>query len=281
MIYYCFIVIAAVMFGLQFFFNREFQQNEGNSMAKTVLFSLITSAAVAVIMFVINKGKLEFTLFSCAMAFLSALVGVMFTYFSVLAFDKVNLSVYSLFSMLGGMILPVIYGVAFYAEDFSPKRVLCVTVIITALFIGTDLKADKKTLLYCIAVFMLNGLAGVISKCHQSSVMATSSSNFMLAKSIITLLICAIYMFITGMKITLNKPLKSIRAAVCFSFMTGIANLLVLIALTHVNASVQYPMITGGTIVVSVIISLICKEKVIYKNILSAVLALVATLLII
>ena len=83
------------------------------------------------------------------------------------------------------------------------------------------------------------------------------------------------------MKITLNKPLKSIRAAVCFSFMTGIANLLVLIALTHVNASVQYPMITGGTIVVSVIISLICKEKVIYKNILSAVLALVATLLII
>lgn len=281
MLYYCFIGIAAVMFGLQFFFNREFQQNEGNGLAKTVVFSFITSAAIAVIMFVINKGKFEFTPFSCAMAFLAALVGVTFTYFSVLAFDKVNLSVYSLFSMLGGMILPVIYGVAFYAEDFSLKRVLCVAVIIAALFIGTDLKADKKTLLYCIAVFMLNGLAGVVSKCHQSSAMATSSSNFMLIKSIITLLICAAYMLVTGMKISLSKPAKSIRAAVCFAFMTGIANLFVLIALMHVNASVQYPMITGGTIVVSVIISLVCKEKVTYKNILSALLALAATLLII
>ena len=49
----------------------------------------------------------------------------------------------------------------------------------------------------------------------------------------------------------------------------------------QLNASVQYPMITGGTIVVSLIISIIGREKVTYKNVISAILALMATILIV
>lgn len=40
-------------------------------------------------------------------------------------------------------------------------------------------------------------------------------------------------------------------------------------------------MITGGTIVVSLIISIIGREKVTYKNVISAILALMATILIV
>lgn len=153
--YYCFIAIAAAMFGLQFFFNRAFQKNEGNSIDSALIFSLLTSVGVAVIMFIINKGKIEFTAFSFAMALIASLIGIAFVYFSAFVFDRVNLSVYSLFSMLGGMILPAIYGIVFYSEDFSVRLVLCIAVIIVALFIGTDLKVDKKNnnLLFCRICF--------------------------------------------------------------------------------------------------------------------------------
>ena len=279
--YYLFIGIAAVMFGFQFFFNREFQKNEGNGIEQTLMFLLLTSLITAVIMFFISRGRIEFTAFSFLMAFISSLAGIAFVYFSLLSFDKANLSVYSLFSMLGGMILPVIYGILFYNEDFSLKRMICVAVIITALFIGSDLKADKKTIMYCFIVFVLNGASGVISKCHQSSDMAVSSSNFMLIKSIITVLICCAFFLIKRSKLKLKNPFKSICASINYAILCGIGNLLVLISLIHVNASVQYPMITGGTIAVSVIISLICKEKLAFRNILSAVLALASTILII
>lgn len=279
--YYCFIAVSAVMFGLQFFFNRAFQKNEGNSIDSALIFSLLTSVGVAVIMFIINKGRIEFTAFSFAMALIASLIGIAFVYFSAFVFDRVNLSVYSLFSMLGGMILPAIYGIVFYSEDFSVRLVLCIVVIIVALFIGTDLKVDKKTIIYCSVVFVLNGLAGAVSKCHQSSEMATSSSNFMLIKSIITVLICIAVLMIKRMKFKLNSPIKSVCASMCYAFFTGIANFLVLVALIHVNASVQYPMITGGTIVVSLIISIVGREKVTYKNVISAALALAATMLIV
>ena len=278
--YYCLIAVSAVMFGLQFYFNRAFQKNEGNSIDSALIFSLLTAVGVAVIMFFINKGKIEFTAFSFVMAFIASLIGIAFVYFSAFVYDRVNLSVYSLFSMLGGMILPTIYGIAFCSEDFSVRLMFCVAVIIVALFIGTELKADKKTKTYCSVIFVLNGLAGVVSKCHQSNAMATSSSNFMLVKSIITVLICISVLLIKRVKFKLNNPTKSVYASMCYAFFTGIANFLVLVALIHVNASVQYPMITGGTIVVSLMISIIGRETVTRKNYISAVLALMATILI-
>lgn len=268
------------MFGLQFFFQKGYQEREGTGLYAAILFSLGVSAVTAVAMLAICR-TIEFTWFSCLAAFLASLVGIGFLYCSAMTFGKVNLSVYSLFSMLGGMLLPAVAGILFFQEALTLGRGLCILLIIAALLIGTEHGADRKTLLYCFFVFFLNGMAGVISKWHQSDpVHAISSSGFMLLKSILTILLCALALLLMRKKRTkIQSPGAAAIAMTGYGLMTGIANFLVLVALLHVNASVQYPMITGGTIVVSTILGAIRKETITRKNLLAAGLALLGTLM--
>ena len=52
-----------------------------------------------------------------------------------------------------------------------------------------------------------------------------------------------------------------------------------IIALAHVDASVQYPMVTGGVIIVSTLISLFEERKPSKKEVLSVVVAFLGLLL--
>ena len=58
-----------------------------------------------------------------------------------------------------------------------------------------------------------------------------------------------------------------------------IANFLLVIALAHVDASVQYPMVTGGTMIVSTLICFFGDRKPSKKEIASVVLAFIGMLL--
>ncbi|MBR2432837.1 MAG: hypothetical protein IKB23_07970, partial [Clostridia bacterium] len=57
-----------------------------------------------------------------------------------------------------------------------------------------------------------------------------------------------------------------------------VANFLLVIALAHVDASVQYPMVTGGVMIVSTLICFFGKNKPSKKEILSVILAFVGML---
>ena len=54
---------------------------------------------------------------------------------------------------------------------------------------------------------------------------------------------------------------------------------MLLIALLHLPASVQYPVVTGGVIIMSTLIDIIRREKITQKELLAAGIAFVATVL--
>ena len=64
---------------------------------------------------------------------------------------------------------------------------------------------------------------------------------------------------------------------VLYSVVNSVGNLLLLLALLHIPASVQYPIVTGGTIVISTLIGIMRKEKITRREIIAAVVAFVAT----
>ena len=278
---YLLICLATVMVSLQFFFNKRYQQQEGMSMEKTLVFSVGTSLVIGIVMLMVSGFRLEFSWFSLMTAGLSAVIGILFIYYSVILMEKVNLSLYSLVTMLGGMLLPFIGGICFWGEGVTIKKIISLAVITGALFIGIDLKADRKALVYCLFIFVLNGLNGVVSKWHQTySAINVSSEGFLLLRSGVTILICVIILcFVNKNKLRLNHVRDALVNMSGFGLMSGLANLLVLIALVHVAASIQYPMITGGTIIVSTLVSLCTKEKITYINLLSTALAMGGTLL--
>ncbi len=278
--YYFLVTSAVVLFSLQFLFNQRFEQSRGESLKSALEFSLYKSIVIVIIMLIISGFKVEITLFSFVMAVIYAVSGIAMTVFSMKAFAVANLSVYSVFSMLGGMLLPFVLGVGFYNEELTVfKAVCCVLIVVSVLLNIKKGKQDKKAIIYYMAVFILNGMAGVISKIHQSSEMPhADSSGFMMLTSLATVAVCAVWLLVKYKKIPVIKG-KELIFASGYGVFNGIGNLFLLISLVHLPASVQYPLVTGGVMLFSTLISAIRKEKISVKEYIAAAVSFVASVL--
>ncbi len=223
---------------------------------------------------------MEFSLFSLLICTFSALSGILFTYASIKSFQTVNLSAYSVFSMLGGMLLPFVYGII-CGESITLMKLLCCGIIGISILLTINSDKDKKGgKLWYLLVFVLNGMSGVFSKMHQVGADAVDSESFMILKSIVTVFVCGLILLITEKKFPLLRK-KAVVYSSLFALFCGLGNLFTLISLTHLPASVQYPIITGGTMLFSLIISVFRKESITKKNVIATVLAFVSTILII
>lgn len=280
-IYYTLIVSATVLFSLQFLFNQRFQQENGKDLKATLVFSLYKSIVSLVIMLIISGFSVAFTPLSIGMAVIYSLSGLLMTYFSLKAFAVANLSVYSVFSMLGGMILPFFLGVFFYDEGLGIFKVICCLLIVCSVLLNMKSGGgDKKAMVYYMAVFILNGMAGVISKIHQSSALPhADSSGFMVLTSLWSVLICGAWLLIGYKKIPMVKG-KSLFYVSGYGVFNGVGNLFLLISLAVLPASVQYPLVTGGVIVGSAVISTIRHEKLTKREYLATAVAFLASVMI-
>ncbi len=280
MMYYFLVIMAVILFSLQFLFNQRFEQSRGESLDSALEFSLYKSLVIVVIMLIISGFRVQITAFSLIMAVIYAFSGIAMTVFSMKAFAVANLSVYSVFSMLGGMLLPFVLGVGFYDEDLTPFKVICCGLIVVSVLLNIKKgKQDKKAIVYYMAVFILNGMAGVISKIHQSSESPHSdSSGFMMLTSLVTVAICAVWLIVKNKKIPLIKG-KELLFASGYGVFNGIGNLFLLMSLEHLPASVQYPLVTGGVMLFSTLISAVRKEKITVKEYIAAAVSFVASVL--
>ena len=206
----------------------------------------------------------------------------LYFYFSMKAFSTANLFVFSIFAMLGGMIVPFVYGIVFCNEGITfAKLVSCILITISLVMTYEKKEATKKSLYIYMAVFVFNGMMGVISKIHQSNTaFCTDSKSFMAITYAALLIISLIWFLLKNKKLEMIKP-KEFCFTTCYSFCSGIAGILSLIALKVLQASVQYPIITGGTILFSAMINFIMARKYNKREGLSALIALAATCVII
>ncbi len=281
MIYYFLLILAAALFASQFLLNQLFQKYKGSGAADSLLFTLYTSLAGFFIVFIINGFRLEFSSFSVVIALIYSVVNLLYNAASLKSFETVNLSVYSVFSMLGGMLLPSVFGIFYSAEKVTAAKIICFVLISAAIFLTADRKAkkSKKAYFYYAAVFILNGTVGVLSVIHQSGTSAVDSFSFLMHTRIISFLFSA-FIYAVKYRSFPRIGLRPLLCAVSFTAMCSIGNLLLLISLKHIDASVQYPIITGGVMLISLLISLIRREKVTKKEAFASVVAFVASIII-
>lgn len=284
-LYFTLVIISTVLFSLQFLFTQRFQETSGTGMKPTLVFSLYKSLVIILMMLLISGFRIGFSWFSLLMATVYAVSSMAMSYYSLKAFAVANLSVYSVFSMLGGMILPFFLGVLFFDEgDKLVFKIICCALIVVAVLLNIKSgKQDKKALFYYFAVFVLNGMSGVISKLHQSSPYSpVDSTSFMLWSSVVTVVLSAAWLLIAYRQIPLIKG-KNIFFVTGYGVFNGLGNLFLLIALSGESglpASVQYPLVTGGVMVCSTIISTIRKEKLTVREYIATFIALLASIFI-
>jgi len=288
---YAVIMLAAMLFAAQFAFTKLFEKNMEQNIISTLTMMTVTGIIGAIIFLAANDFQLEISHLSLMWAVIFALVMIPYYMIGIKVLSIGSLAIYSMFMMLGGMLVPFFYGVIFLCETPSAAQIVG-TVLLTGCVImqavcqgGDKDKSSQNSgkLLFfvlCLVIFFLNGMTGVIAKAHEISEGSVNEQSFTV---MYCTLIAVISLFMLGISVVKSgkESFKSIKIAMkprllAIMAMIGVAayggNFLQLIAANKVDASVQFPMISGGVIVLSAIVSaVIFKEKISKKEWLSVV----------
>ena len=268
-----------------------------------MLFFPFVSGAVNFIFFVLISlglyGRLpEFSIFSFVMSIALAVVSALSSLIGLLIMKYGKMSVYSVFMMLGGMILPYFYGLLFFDETISVPRIIGLVILICALpFSAVNPTEEKKAVsakiyyILCVFIFLLNGTVSIISKTHSVNISAVPAANFIVYANLCSTVINGAAYFIFSLRLgdhrkrkisQETKPSKfyMILTIAVYAVIGGLGYLFQLIPAKTVPAVAMFPFITGGSIVLSTVLARIFfKEKISKITATGILLSLAGTLL--
>lgn len=175
--YYIFILIALVLLSLQLAANKEYGILCGNSTKSSMIFSTCTGFASGIIPLVyaaISHEKITATPYSLFMAFLIGVFCCTYMTIGLKVMELGSLSVFTMFLMLGGMLLPYLFGVIWLKEPVSAARIIGVILLAASLVFPVMARKESGKsgalfIILCLSVFLLNGGIGIVSKLHQVS----------------------------------------------------------------------------------------------------------------
>ena len=283
---YILVLIATILLAFEFAFSKRYQESEGTSLISGLRFNTLSGFFTAIIFFALSGFKLQFSLFSLIMAFLMSLLCMLYSIIGFRILRKGNMSLYSLFLMSGGMLLPYIFGILFLQEPLTLLRILGILFILAAVYLSNPAKCklDKSQLILCVIIFIMNGFVSIISKCHQINITfaPVDNTSFVMYSGICKCIMSSFALLFcksteTKYSFATKKSIYIILGAACIS---GISYTLQLMGAKALPASVLYPLITGGSIIFSTLCGkLLFKEKVSKFQIISVALCFIGTCL--
>lgn len=266
--YYGLILLSVVIFGGCFALDDLYQRHRGSSIRISMEYALTSSLAGLVVLAAINGFRLECTPFTLGMALLNTLLSFGYTFCTFKALGVINLSLYSVFSMLGGMALPFLQGILVYGESLTAGKIICVILIGIALGLTIQRGHSGKNVICYAGVFLLNGASGMLSKVYTSATFPkASAAGYSILICLCTACMAALLLPFFRKQATLTW--KSTAVGALSGAGNKVANFFLVIALSHVDASVQYPMVTGGVMIVSTLLCFFGPRKPSRREILS------------
>lgn len=275
---YLLLFLAVVCFAAQFAFTKRYEEAAGQGISATMVMLTVTSAIGFGLFFAVGGFRLEFTPVATVLALTMGIIMIPYYMLGIKVLSLGSLAVYSMFMMLGGMLVPFFYGLFFLGEPLTWGKalgtvLLTVCIVLQALQPRGEKTADRKKqglfFALCILIFFINGFTGVIAKAHEISAQPVSEAIFTALSCGFTAIISLVLLLLApGMaeksaviKAVLSKKPLAIMTALGIAAYTG--SFLHLMAAETVPASVQFPLVSGGVIVLSALVSaFVFKEKI-------------------
>lgn len=322
MIYYLPVILSVFCIAAQFSFTKLYESRTGRGIEQTAKYTMIAGIVSCFLFLAVARFKPSVSGFSVLMALLFASVTTASGILSLVAMSYGKMSVYTLFMMLGGMLLPFLYGAGLLKEVVSVSKwigiaLLVCSLLVPVLFGARGGKSKKRFYLLCAAVFLLNGAAGIVSKVHQISPDAVDTFSYLVFNYLFTFVLSAalfvpFYMLRrrrnaaaapnsenaaessldavkrdntaessrTGQKIMIKRQWMLLLMIAGYAVVSGAGYLLQLIGAAHLPASAMYPIVTGGTVVLTSLSGRIFfKEKLTLPILIGLLLTVVATVL--
>ena len=281
---YALIFAADILYAVQFLFTKLYQNNEQDGLTASLNFSMGSMAVICVMMLCMLRFQVAVTGFSLLMSSVMACVCLGLVYFSIASLARVNLSLYSVFMMLGGMLLPFVYGLLFLGEALTAGKVICVLLIAASMALSVERGVSQKgAFKYYIGVFLINGMSSVVSKIHQiHPEKNVPTANFLFLTDLMVIAVSALLICCRAGRKGF-QPIFSRKHWKCFGgygLSAGTAEFLSMTAMISLPASIQFSLVSGGVIVCSTVISILRREKQSVKTVLSVLLALAALIVV-
>ena len=208
---YMLILLAVFCFAGQFAFTNLYERAVRQTMITSLVMLVVTSAFGTFLYLCIGRFQIQISGVSIFWAVMFALVMIPYYMIGIKVLSLGSLAIYSMFMMLGGMLVPFFYGVWCLKEPVSPAQGIG-TVLLTGFIIlqaisqsdsnaknGQKQSAKTKFVFFalCLAIFFLNGLTGVIAKAHQISTQAVDEASFTVISCALTTIFSLIILAFT------------------------------------------------------------------------------------
>ena len=290
---YFFLLSACVCFSVQSIFSKLYQKKSGGSISACLVNSTMTSFFGVLYCFayaLIIQSEIFFTMTKPAIIYsiIYATAGMISTVVFLFGLNFGNLSILMTYSLLGGMVLPFVYGILFCNEDFTVFKCIGTLLLLISLLPTAydsykhnnkeNLKKNSHLIfpILCFLVFFCNGMTGVVAKAHQMSPEAITSDQFVMLgsfeKTLLSLIIFGIYLFATRKsKSVSGSSMKITPKYVCllgfyllsYAVIHSMGDILSLLCASEMDSSIQFSLISAFCIFFTAIIGqLIFKEKI-------------------
>lgn len=267
----------------------------------------------------IERGdfRFDYSPFTFMISICTAISAFTCLYLSIKVLYFGDMGVYSTCMMLGSIVLHALTGIVFYGEKITALKVVALALTFCAVALSLDSsskgKLNFKSLLCYLGFFCFNGMVGVLLTIHQNHPELTAGvrnigngyeidgNAFMSWIGISQVIVSIVILLFLNIKRVIDSKgngveliekskikidLKTVLFVVVISLIYGLCNgfgdyFITLATMPGaLGSSVTFPMIDGGTILISGLIGIfILKEKLSVKKIVSFVMVTASTLM--
>ncbi len=210
--------LMLILYSFQTLFTRLYTaEYPGDSSTSTYVFSAVYGLSTALITFAIGGFRFAPSAITLMYGVLNALTLITYNYSLIKATSTGSYAIANLSLLSGGILITMFQYVLFYGGSLTLLQYGGVAVMLASfvfinadgLFTGKKAEKKKRTLfpLYCVILFIANGLYGAFLFAQQTAMQNTQRSEMIM----ITFLISAFVGFMMLVFKTKGKPLPTFR----------------------------------------------------------------------
>lgn len=275
---YLLIIATVIIFTVQTMCFKEFSSRFMKNLASYFAFNSFYFSIVVVIFLFLKGGFTDFKNITIILgaAFGIGFITTMLCYMKAMDIGPLS---YTTLIFSFGIILPIIIGLIFWNENVNLFQILGLGMLLLTFYLGNSPSEKNGTginlkwLILCIAAFVGNGTLMVVSKWHQVFLPGEQIKEFLIVAfgtaAALSFLLLLFQRFAKGQRVGHLKGSLFYVVAIFTGVSTAFGNQLSLTLNTRIPSIIQFPSVSGGTVIFSAIASgLFFKEKFTKKGIL-------------
>ncbi|MBE7050759.1 MAG: hypothetical protein E7394_08375 [Ruminococcaceae bacterium] len=265
------IIFVVIFLTVQNMHTKKYiRKNDGKG---PFIYASISALAAAITFVILGGGNLDFTWDTLAYSVGFALSYSLCNICTFCAIQAGSLALTSLFTSYS-LIIPSMCAIALFDEPVTKWLIIGTGLMLLSLTLvnlpekGSGLKVSFKWFWFAFLAFAGNGLCSTVQTIQQRTFDGAYKNEFMIVALLISSAISAISSIVAERGTIIRSIKTGSPLAVANGCINAFVNLFVMMLVMTMNASVVYPLISVGGIVLTGLVSvLVYKEKLSVKQI--------------